>query len=759
MTNKQIYRDLEELENFSLELRSDSSSGNFSDNFNNDKIIIEDKNEIDNMSSSTIVKSLKTSTLLLNKESRKWISDQMVTNCSDCKIEFNFLIRKHHCRICGNIFCNNCACYFKEIPTTWNHNNYEGRQRLCFDCSTQVQKLNELDNMIKVFCIVVPNIETLYNMGKVSHLWNNLSSYFMGKIRNIQYKIINDPFTKIERDLLWVNRNYWIGHNNWMVVFLQSLKYDDFFFQEHKMNDFIAFVDSIGNLSNISCSKLLCTKNCSPLLQGHHAIILFEHSINKPVPSEYNLLIYKILNNINHNELIHYLPYLVSKIIYQDINYEFTIGNLLIGISLDNLDFAMELYWNLLYQYRLSPNNEYYKYYLNKFEHNIKGNKKIYEKLTLSHNFVKILEMIPDKSDIFTVKNYFRNLSVNNLILPFKPHFYINKIYCHLIDIKNSATAPLLLPIKFINNQINNYDSNSFNDETDIKILYKFENVKKDYIIIKAIRLMKFLLKKYDNIDFEIVDYNVLPLNSNNGIIEIVPNCHTVYEIKERMNFKIWNYIEEQNDDCDVGLLKTKFMKTLATYCVITYLFGVGDRHLDNIMITDDGRLFHIDFGFILGNDPKPISRPKIRITEDMVDALGGYESKYYNEFIVLCNKMFHCLRCHMNLFISLFTIICENREDLEHMRKLLQSRFMPSESKKNAIIQLQSEIYRSTKNNNYIDNYTQKTFDYLHYHNRENTINHVIDNAKKTTDNMIDKTQQIGNKVSNLISSWWNKK
>ena len=38
-----------------------------------------------------------------------WMRDEAVTECYDCKANFGTFRRKHHCRLCGQIFCHRCA--------------------------------------------------------------------------------------------------------------------------------------------------------------------------------------------------------------------------------------------------------------------------------------------------------------------------------------------------------------------------------------------------------------------------------------------------------------------------------------------------------------------------------------------------------------------------------------------------------------------------------------------------------------------------
>ena len=54
-------------------------------------------------------------------------------------------------------------------------------------------------------------------------------------------------------------------------------------------------------------------------------------------------------------------------------------------------------------------------------------------------------------------------------------------------------------------------------------------------------------------------------------------------------------------DGIDPGVMDT-YIRSCAGYCVITYILGVGDRHMENLLLTKKGAiLFVFKFLFIEG--------------------------------------------------------------------------------------------------------------------------------------------------------------
>jgi hypothetical protein len=68
----------------------------------------------------------------------RWIPDHERSQCRQCSLPFTTLERKHHCRSCGDIYCNNCTQY-RMILTPEIHLQ-RNPQRVCYNCSIQLQK-------------------------------------------------------------------------------------------------------------------------------------------------------------------------------------------------------------------------------------------------------------------------------------------------------------------------------------------------------------------------------------------------------------------------------------------------------------------------------------------------------------------------------------------------------------------------------------------------------------------------------------------
>jgi len=143
-----------------------------------------------------------------------------------------------------------------------------------------------------------------------------------------------------------------------------------------------------------------------------------------------------------------------------------------------------------------------------------------------------------------------------------------------------------------------------------------------------------------------------------------VPDCLSLAQVLAENHNDIRRYLQKYHPDpaSASGItaeVLENFVKSCAGYCVAMYVLGVGDRHLDNLMLCSNGVLFHIDFGYILGKDPKPLP-PPMKLCKEMVEAMGGADSKEYERFRVLCCEAFNILRAESNLILNLLMLMVD---------------------------------------------------------------------------------------------------
>ena len=195
-------------------------------------------------------------------------------------------------------------------------------------------------------------------------------------------------------------------------------------------------------------------------------------------------------------------------------------------------------------------------------------------------------------------------------------------------------------------------------------VLFKTgDDLRQDQLVIQIITLMDNLLQK-ENLDLKLSPYKILATSTTAGLSQFVPSMSFQgISSKFRANPAL-AYLKQNNPDSQgpLGLRKETldtFVKSCAGYCVITYILGVGDRHLDNLLLAPDGHFFHADFGYILGRDPKPFA-PAMKLSKEMVDCMGGSSSEHYRQFKQYCFLAYSALRKNSNLILNLFSLMVD---------------------------------------------------------------------------------------------------
>lgn len=664
------------------------------------------------------------------RRSYKWTPDKDVSLCYGCHSSFSLFHRKHHCRFCGKIFCNKCVIYDVYIPNELlSDDSKMGSSRdyyssifyaknpnkhiVCKPCEEFIKFIEDVNKLISMFIILKFDVIMLRSINVVCKSWRNSCNYILSLFREIQYKIPTETFKSIEIELLWNNINNLCGHSKYLVQLLKACK---------NMDEYKKAIPILKLKKAHNCRLMMCGRNCHNRLTSFDAINLLCHSFQD---IGYNYLLREVLLehlDCSDDEFICYIPLLVHNL----KNDSGIVAQFLLNRCINSPRLLSSLHWELGLHLD-GYTNDRYSTLSNKLKSTLStpSNKGEFLNITEGTSFVQILKTISnaictDNKKYDDIKNLF--VLKEPMSHPLNHAVKIDKINIEKIQIKESATKPLIIPC--------------MSGNTVINILYKNEDVRKDQVIMNVIKLSNMIIKEEEGIDLGIVTYGVLPIGEDCGLIEIVGNCDTIYSIQEKLKLTILNYILEGNGDAQVKVIRERFTKSTAAFCVLTYLFGIGDRHLDNIMVTRDGQLFHIDYGYILGNDPV-VSDPGIRITGSMIEAIGGVTSDNYKYFKQLCNKIYNCLRRHVDIFINMLLVLSKisnvHLTEKQIVNELV-TRFLPKQGNEEASLHISAQIEKQ----NYIDSIK----DWCHYHSKERTLNNAVGKIGYALSNVINATK-----------------
>lgn len=620
--------------------------------------------------------------------------------CYKCSVPLNFMNRKLYCYYCKKVFCYNCLEYKKNL--TDNKKN-----TVCLSCYIHHNEYKELKDIISIFYLLPLTLQDYYTISTVCITWNKITKCYKNRLLKMYNKLPYFKLNSLDINILYSNKNFICGHNSYLVKLLLSIsgKNINKLFEKKIIN-------ILSSKKKIKCKTLLCSKNCSQTLTIVDIVqaLYFNIRSYKIV----NMLILKIKEqDIHINILKNYIFIFVYILQYYKYNQPILalLKQFLFDLSCEDISFCNIFFWDITYNIKSILHAQFYATIRKELVESL--DKKKYNILLNSHDFTNnLIELIKNENTKISISNNIQRHLLNNeykindyLYIPINLNKKIYKINSKQIKVLQSKTKPILIPCKHREHNINK----------DYIFMLKPEDLRKEYIIMNIINIIDTILKDELNLDLHIITYNILPISEKFGFIEFISNAYTIYDIKEEERFSIQNFIIEKNPDITASQLRDNFSKSCAAYCVITYLLGIGDRHLENIMVTKEGYIFNIDFGYVLGMDPKILS-PKFRLTTEMIDAMGGTNSKYFKQFKEYCTLAFNCLRKHVDLFyiliLQLTHIISQQSKkkyDINYIKKYIEQRFIPHKPNFNASIEFKYIIYHNS------NTYSGSVIDYFH--------------------------------------------
>lgn len=230
-------------------------------------------------------------------------------------------------------------------------------------------------------------------------------------------------------------------------------------------------------------------------------------------------------------------------------------------------------------------------------------------------------------------------------------------------------------------------------------------------------------------LDLWIHPYKIVATGRSTGIIECVRNAMSFDSLKKRPGYGTEGLLGHFQRMTEIAAdpykalneAKENFVRSLAAYSLMSYLFMFKDRHNGNLLLDTAGHVIHIDFGFVFGIAPGGSfsleqSTP-FKLTEEMLEVMGGLESPLFSEFVTLFCCGFLALQAHADTFLTVVEITCKGSnfhcfdgKDPDEIVSKLRERFCPELNKSQTVAYALDLIKFATTS------YGTKQYDYFQY-------------------------------------------
>jgi phosphatidylinositol 4-kinase len=230
-------------------------------------------------------------------------------------------------------------------------------------------------------------------------------------------------------------------------------------------------------------------------------------------------------------------------------------------------------------------------------------------------------------------------------------------------------------------------------------------------------------------LDLWVNPYTIIATGLTTGIIECVRDAMSFDSLKKRPGYGTDGLVGHFTRMAEIAAdpfkalnqSKLNFVRSLAAYSLMSYLFMFKDRHNGNLLLDTAGHVIHIDFGFVFGIAPGGSfsleqSTP-FKLTDEMLEVMGGLGSPLFSEFVTLFCCGFLALQAHADTFLTVVEVTCRGSsfhcfegKDPDEVVTMLRERFCPELNKSQTVAYALDLIKFATTS------YGTTSYDYFQY-------------------------------------------